>query len=87
MSTVLAASSSSDASVWSDLLSVVIYGLCAGIGLAIIFSVAIRGVVSAAVARREGRGGAALAWGGVGVVGVVACLATVALGLVTMLHR
>lgn len=87
MMRVIAASSSSDASVWSDLLSVVLYGLCAGLGLAIIFSVAIRGVVSASVAQREGRGGAALAWGTVGVVGVLACLATVGLGLVTMLHR
>ncbi len=87
MMPVIAASSSSDASVWSDLLSVVIYGLCAGVGLAIVFSIAIRGVVSASIARRDGRSGAALAWGGVGVVGVAACLATVGLGLVTMLHR
>lgn len=84
---VIAASSASDSSVWSDLLSVVLYGLGAGVGIAIIFSVAIRGLVSAAGARRDGRGGAALVWGGVGIVGVVACLGAVALGLVTMLAR
>lgn len=87
MTPVIADSSSSDASVFSDLLSVVLYGLCAGLGIAIIFSIAIRGVVTASVARREGRSGAALVWGGIGIVGVLACVATVGLGLVTMLHR
>lgn len=87
MSTVLGVASASDTSVWSDLLSVVLYGLVAGIGIAVIFSVALRGLVTASVARRGGRGGAALVWGGVGLIGVVACLGAVALGLVTMLDR
>ncbi len=42
MITLLAASSSSDSSLLSDLASVVLYGLGAGLGIAILFSVAIR---------------------------------------------
>ncbi|MEH3054973.1 MAG: hypothetical protein PGN13_13385 [Patulibacter minatonensis] len=87
MTFALAASSSSDASVWSDLGSVVVYGLIAGIGIAVLFSVALRGLILASTARREGNGGAALVWGGVGFVGVLACVAVVGLGIVTMLHR
>jgi hypothetical protein len=87
MMPVLAASSPSDPSVWSDLLSVVLYGLGAGVGLAIVFSIAIRGLVTASTARRAGNASAALLWGGVGVAGVVVCLAAVVVGLLTMLHR
>lgn len=84
---VLAASSSADASVWSDLLSVVLYGLVAGVGIAVIFSVAIRGLAMAGVARRAGATGRAVAWSAVGVVGVLASLGAVVLALLTMLQR
>ena len=84
---VVAAASSTDSSVWSDLLSVILYGLVAGVGIAIIFSIALRGLISSSVARREGHGAAALVWGGIGIVGVVACIAAVGIGLVTMLNR
>ena len=40
MSPVIAASTASDASVWSDLLSVVVYGLIAGVGITVLFSIA-----------------------------------------------
>ena len=84
-SAVLAANS--DGTLLTDLLSVVGYGLVAGVGLTALFSFAIRGLVTASNARRDGERGAALAWTGIGVVAVVACLAVVGVGLVTMLSR
>ncbi|MBO9531911.1 MAG: hypothetical protein J7513_02940 [Solirubrobacteraceae bacterium] len=87
MISVLGVTASKDANLWSDLLSVVGYGLLAGVGLSLLFSVAIRGLVTGAGARREGRTGAAVAWSTVGVVAVAGCLCTVVLGVVTMLHR
>jgi len=76
-----------DRSVWNDLLAVIFYGLVAGLGIAVMFSIAIRGLVTAAAARRAGQSRPALLWGGVGIVGVLTCLAAVGLGLVTMLSR
>ncbi|MFT4035072.1 MAG: hypothetical protein QM679_05820 [Patulibacter sp.] len=87
MSLVFASAGSADASLWSDVMSVIGYGLVAGIGIAVLFSLALRGLIDAATARRAGQRGAALVWGGVGVLGAALCLAVVALGLVTMLHR
>jgi hypothetical protein len=84
---VVLGASGADSSVWSDLLSVVIFGLGAGVGIAIIFSVAIRGLITSGVARRDGQRGAARVWGGIGIVGVAVCLGAIVLGIATMLSR
>lgn len=43
---------------WGDLLEVVVVGGIAGVGLAIAFSLLVRGVIQAGAARREGRSAA-----------------------------
>jgi hypothetical protein len=85
--TVLAAGSATIASVWGDLLSVVLYGVTAGVGVAIMFSFAIRGVVLAAAARRASQRWRTLWWGAVGVAGIAVSVAAIGVGLATMLHR
>lgn len=87
MTRVVAMSSSSDATLWSDLLSVIGWGLLAGVGLSLLFSIALRGLITASGARREGRAVAAMGWSAVGLLGVVACIGAAVLGIVTMLHR
>ena len=84
---VIAASSSSDASIWSDLLEVVLWGLVAGIGLPIAFALAMRGLILGSHAQREGRGGAATANFALGAVFGAVCIAAIGLALVSMFHR
>jgi hypothetical protein len=86
MTTVIAATSG-DSTVWNDLLSVVLYGVVAGVGIAILFSLALRGMLTASIARRAGSRGAALAWGALGMVAVAGCIGAVLFGLATMLDR
>lgn len=74
--------------VWEDLLSVIIYGTGAGVGVALLFAVAIRGLATSAAARRDGQSGLrVVGWAAIGVLGVVLCLAATGIGVVTMLHR
>lgn len=74
--------------VWEDLLSVILYGTGAGVGVALLFAVAIRGLATSAAARRESKSGLRVAASAaVGVLGVALCIAATVLGVVTMLHR
>lgn len=87
IATVLAATSSSDAGIWTDLLEVVGYGLVAGIGLSIAFALAMRGWILGATAQRDGRGGTAAGQFTLAVVFSAVCIVAVGFALVTMLHR
>lgn len=87
MITVLAASASSDDSIFSDILEVIGFGAVAGIGISIAFSLMIRGFLLSEVARRENRSGAAMGNLAIGVVFAIVCVLAVAGGLLSMLHR
>lgn len=69
------------------LFDVVWMGLLAGVGLTVIFSLAVAAVVRAGTARRDGRTGAAAAHSALAVVAGICCVVAVALALVTMLHK
>lgn len=75
MSPVLAeASSATGSEIWMRILEVVLFGSVAGIGLSVAFAFALRGVVAANHARREGDVGA---WARNAVLGLVAGLVCV----------
>lgn len=84
---VLAASASSDFNLWHDLGEVVLYGLGAGVGLAIAFGLTMRGFILGTQAQRDGRGAAAAANLTLGVVFGVVCVASIIFALASMLHR
>ena len=64
-----------------DLLQVVVVSLVAGLGVTVIFAVAIVGAVHAKDAHRERRSAARMAWGGVSLAALVAVAAAVLAGL------
>ena len=66
------------------LLDTVLASLVAGIGVTLIFSIAIYGVARFAEAGREGRAGACLAFGALGVVAALAFVAVIAIGIIVM---
>jgi hypothetical protein len=66
------------------LLDTVAASLIAGVGITIVFSLAIRGAARWADARRDGRPILATAAGTLAVLAVIASLAAVALGIVVM---
>lgn len=84
---VMAASAGSDFHLWRDLGEVVLYGLGAGVGLAIAFGLAMRGFILGSTAQREGRGSVAAANLTMGVVFAVVCVAAVVFALASMVHR
>jgi NAD(P)-dependent dehydrogenase (short-subunit alcohol dehydrogenase family) len=65
------------ASVWRDLLEVVVVGAVSGVGLAIAFAFLVRGVTLAGSARREGATGVWARNAALGLVSGVVCLAAV----------
>lgn len=73
--------------VWSDIGAVVAWGLGAGVGLTIIFSLAIRGFTLGEAARREGNSASATLHLAVGMLCGVLCVLAVAVALASMLHR
>ena len=84
---VIASSAGSDFHLWSDLLQVVLWGAGAGIGLAVIYGLAMRGLIIGSVARREGRSVAGAAHTAMGLFFSVLCVVAVVAALATMLHR
>lgn len=74
-------------SVWEDLLEVIVVGGLAGIGLSIAFAFAIRGVVQAGAARREGRTRATAGYVALTTVAGAVCIAAVVFAIVTMIHK
>lgn len=69
------------------LLSVVVAALVAGVGLTLMFSIALASASRAAELRRGGRRVGAAALGAVAVAGVLACLALVGFGLQVMISK
>ena len=64
-----------------DLLQVVVVSLVAGLGVTVIFAVAIAGAVHARDAHREHRDAARLAWGGVSLAALLGVGVAVLAGL------
>ncbi len=87
MTGLIASSAGSDFHLWRDMLEVVLFGLGAGVGLAIAYGLAMRGMILGSAAQREGRGGAAAANFAMGGVFAVVCVGAVAFALLSMLHR
>ncbi len=69
------------------LLSVVAASLVAGLGLTLLFSIAIASATRAAELRRDGRRTGAFALGALVVVGLLGCIALVAVGLEVMVSK
>ena len=61
--------------------------LLAGVGVTVLFSLAIASLARADEARRLGNGGAAMAYGAAAVLALVVFAATVILGVTIMLHK
>ena len=64
-----------------DLLEVVLVSLLAGLGVTVVFAVAIVGAIRARDAGREDRSGAQLAWHGVSLAALLGVAAAVLGGL------
>lgn len=86
-SLLIASSAGSDFHLWRDLGEVVLFGMGAGVGLAIAFGLAMRGLILGSTAHREGNGVSAVGHYAIGVVFAVVCVAAVAFALASMLHR
>jgi hypothetical protein len=61
--------------------------LAAGVGVAVVFSLAILGATRSSDLRREGRDGAATAFAALAAVGLVLAVAIVVYGLVLVVHK
>ena len=71
----------------SPLLKMFYSALAAGVGVAIVFSLAILGAVRASDMRRSGRGTAATAYAVLAAVGLVISAGIVAYGLILVGHK
>lgn len=69
------------------LLNVIWVSIVAGVGLAVVFSVTIAGAARSSHFKREGRTGAANAWGVIAALCGVVCMAAVIAGVIVMLHK
>ncbi len=65
---------------------VILWSLCATIGVATLFSLAILGVTQASERRTENRN-AALAYSALAVIGLIGCLAAAAYGLALLASK
>jgi hypothetical protein len=70
-----------------QLLEVAWVSLAAGVGVTTVFSLVILGGARSAEARREGRDGAALAYGTLAAVALAAFAAIVVVGVIIMLRK
>ena len=69
------------------LLKMVYASLAAGVGVAVVFSIAILGATRSSDMRRSGRGGAATAYAALAAVGVVVTAAIAVYGLILVAHK
>jgi hypothetical protein len=69
------------------LLKTVVAAFIAGVGVTLIFSLAILGASRFADMNRDGRPAAALAFGALGVVALLAALAAVTVGIIVMTRK
>jgi hypothetical protein len=70
-----------------QLVDVVWVSLVAGVGITTLFALVVRWTASFESARREGRGGAAIVYGGLSALTLVVFFAGVVLGVQTMLNK
>lgn len=68
----------------SALWQTVVFALVAGVGTTIVFSIAILGAARFGEASRDGRAGHAVLFGAMAVLGLLATLAAVAVGVIVM---
>lgn len=71
----------------TSLEKLIVASLGAGIGVAVVFSVAVLGVTRSGDLRRERRSGPAAAWGVLGLVGLVLSAGLVVLGIFLVAHK
>jgi hypothetical protein len=69
------------------LLKTIVAASIAGVGVTLIFSLAILGAARFADMSREGRPAAALAFGALGVVALLTALAAVTVGIIVMTRK
>jgi hypothetical protein len=72
---------------WADLLEVIVVGLIAGVGLSIAFAGAIRAIMSAGTARREGEVAAFAGHAALAGVCLLICIGAVAFAIYSMIHH
>ena len=72
---------------WGALLKVVYQALAAGLGVSLAFSLAVAGSTRFADEVRENRMTRAAMYGALAAIGLLACLAAVALGIVVMTQK
>jgi hypothetical protein len=77
----------SDIVDWAALLEVVYSALAAGLGVALAFSLAVAGSTRFADEVRENRMTRAALYGALAVLGLLACLAAIVLGIVVMTSK
>lgn len=65
----------------------IVAALVAGVGITVVFSIAILGVARFADASRDGRGAQALAFGALAVIGLIATLAAIVFGVIVMTSK
>ena len=72
---------------WGALGKVIVYSAIAGVGVPAIYGLAVLGAARSTDAQRERRGGPATAYALLAILGGVACLAAIALGIVLMTQK
>jgi hypothetical protein len=65
----------------------VVVALAAGVGITLVFSIAILGIVRVVELGRDGRTGAATAFGTLAALALTACLGAVVLGVIVMTQK
>ncbi len=65
----------------------VVAALAAGVGITLVFSIAILGIVRVVELGRDGRTGAAAAFGTLAAIALAACLGAVVLGVIVMTQK
>ncbi len=71
----------------APLVKLILASLAGGIGVALVFSLAILGVTRSADLRREHRSGTAAAFGALGIAGLILSVAIIVLGIVLVAHK
>jgi hypothetical protein len=82
MGTVIAAIVDTD-----SLLKTVVASFVAGVGVTLVFSIALFGVARFAEMSREGRGASALVYGSLGVLATLVFAAAITVGIIVMTQK
>lgn len=72
---------------WGALGEAALYGLLAGVGITVVYSITLLGFTRASHAWREDQQALALFWWAIGGLGLAACLGGIALGLYAMTDK